>query len=197
MVEYYTTTELTYPSDRLVALSGVIKAIEQNTSLNDVAGTWKEFWPFDLLWYDVKPTVKKAKGSEDMNWINWFQLAPTWSWAATETPKTFHFREKFTISGRDFAAEFTKHGVRLNLNLSLYTWKCQIDIFGSYPNRIGRHASNTAKGSRGQTTVRWLTTLKLRTYVRPVSGSPKVDIFWDFHSAPQSSLPHIYLLLLT
>lgn len=59
LIEYYTTTRLTYASDRLVALAGVIKAIEQRTGFTNVWGTWREFWSLDLLWY-YKTTEKRS-----------------------------------------------------------------------------------------------------------------------------------------
>lgn len=49
IVRDYAVTEFTYESDRLIALSGVAKAIEHGKGFTYVAGKWKELWPLDLL----------------------------------------------------------------------------------------------------------------------------------------------------
>jgi hypothetical protein len=46
----YTNTDLTFESDRMVALSGIAGAVQHRTGLTYVAGIWKELEPHDLLW---------------------------------------------------------------------------------------------------------------------------------------------------
>ncbi|KAK3946940.1 hypothetical protein QBC32DRAFT_175357, partial [Pseudoneurospora amorphoporcata] len=65
-----------------IALAGIVKAIENCVGLIYVAGTWMEFWPFDLLWVwhrDVPMSERIACG------INLL----FWSWASTEGRKEF------------------------------------------------------------------------------------------------------------
>ena len=67
----YTKMKLTFPSDNLKALSGLISLIEQSTGLTSVSGHWKEFLPFDLLWSNASPDhCSKAP------------LYASWSWAS-------------------------------------------------------------------------------------------------------------------
>lgn len=82
IVEDYTETSLTYASDRFIALAGIVKAIKNRVGVTYVAGTWMEFWPFDLLWkWGCKaPTSKRTAGRTNL---------PSWSWASTEGHKEF------------------------------------------------------------------------------------------------------------
>lgn len=92
IVKDYGRTEFTYESDRLIALSGVAKAIEHSKGFTYVAGTWKELWPMDLLWYrlylnrDRKGTPKKELANRSRS------KAPSWSWAAVKRDRDGVFR---------------------------------------------------------------------------------------------------------
>lgn len=67
----YTKMKLSFPSDILRALSGLISSIEQSTGLTSVSGHWKEFLPFDLLWRNASPDhCSKAP------------VYASWSWAS-------------------------------------------------------------------------------------------------------------------
>lgn len=82
VIEDYTETSLTYASDRFIALAGIVKAIGNCVGLTYVAGTWMEFWPFDLLWVwrrDVPMSKRTACGTH----------LPSWSWASAEGRKEF------------------------------------------------------------------------------------------------------------
>ncbi|KAH7625578.1 heterokaryon incompatibility protein-domain-containing protein, partial [Sordaria sp. MPI-SDFR-AT-0083] len=50
LVQYYTITNHTDASDRLVALAGIVRAIEQSRGFTYLYGSWREFFPLDLLW---------------------------------------------------------------------------------------------------------------------------------------------------
>ena len=67
----YTKMKLSFPSDILRALSGLISLIEQSTGLTSVTGHWKELLPFDLLWLNASPD-HSSKAPE----------YATWSWAS-------------------------------------------------------------------------------------------------------------------
>ena len=63
----YTKLKLSFPSDILRALSGLMSLIEQSTGLTSVSGHWKEFLPFDLLWRNASPD-HCSKASEYASW---------------------------------------------------------------------------------------------------------------------------------
>ena len=72
LVTMYTAGQLTQESDKLIAMSGVAKAVQGEKSLIYLAGLWKEYIHLDLLWCmkDV-PSARPA-----------VYLAPSWSWAS-------------------------------------------------------------------------------------------------------------------
>lgn len=63
---------LTKPTDRLVAISGVIKYIERNVSMKSYYGMWMDIIVIDLLW-------KHSGWSERLQRLI---DVPTWSWAS-------------------------------------------------------------------------------------------------------------------
>ncbi|KAI4274739.1 MAG: hypothetical protein LQ337_003710 [Flavoplaca oasis] len=69
----YWSSNLTYHSDILVAISGVTDVIEQKTGLHFVFGLCKEFLCSELLW-KVENANVTARST----------LSPTWSWASVE-----------------------------------------------------------------------------------------------------------------
>jgi len=71
----YTTCQLTRFSDRLVAISGVIKRIEGVTGWRNVWGLWRERVLRELLWFVEEPTGRPMTEQ---------YLAPTWSWVGIE-----------------------------------------------------------------------------------------------------------------
>lgn len=74
---YYFPMELTYPRDRLPAISGIARWFMSRLGLNPesyVAGLWRETLPECLLWHFFKP----PKGGA----IRDVEAAPSWSWAS-------------------------------------------------------------------------------------------------------------------
>ncbi|KAF5966124.1 hypothetical protein FBULB1_11826 [Fusarium bulbicola] len=79
LVEKYTACHLTFEEDRLVAFSGIARAVAKSTGDTYLAGIWLETWMQDLLWVPdrvreqparVKPTTM---GTQSMR-------LPSWSW---------------------------------------------------------------------------------------------------------------------
>lgn len=74
---YYFPMELTYPRDRLPAISGIARWFMSRLGLNPesyVAGLWRETLPQCLLWHFFKPP--KGGAVRDV------EAAPSWSWAS-------------------------------------------------------------------------------------------------------------------
>ena len=67
----YTKMKLSFPSDILIALSGLISLIEQSTGLTSVSGHWKDLLPFDLLWRNASPNhCSKAPDYASWSWAS-------------------------------------------------------------------------------------------------------------------------------
>ncbi|KAF1829294.1 hypothetical protein BDW02DRAFT_485652, partial [Decorospora gaudefroyi] len=84
LIEEYTAREMTYPTDKLPALSGVVSALQ--CSIGDIclAGIWKSWFLEGLLWRLQHPdwdsyVVLPKKPYRVESW-----RAPSWSWAALE-----------------------------------------------------------------------------------------------------------------
>lgn len=69
----YWSSKLTYHTDSLVAISGIITRLEQRSSLHFKFGLCKEFLPSELLWAVDNPNQSRRS-----------TLSPTWSWASVE-----------------------------------------------------------------------------------------------------------------
>ncbi|PPQ98372.1 hypothetical protein CVT26_013578 [Gymnopilus dilepis] len=71
VISSYNPCGLTYGTDKLVAIAGLVKLVESKTRLHNIAGLWREFIFPELLWYTGEPRQRPTGGYQ----------APTWSWA--------------------------------------------------------------------------------------------------------------------
>lgn len=74
---YYFPMELTYPRDRLPAISGIARWFMSRVGLTAesyIAGLWRETLPECLLWHFFKPPEGGA--------VRDVEAAPSWSWAS-------------------------------------------------------------------------------------------------------------------
>jgi hypothetical protein len=73
MVQQYSTRELTFGTDKAMAIAGVAYFIQLNTGLKYAAGLWSEMLPFNLLWIAPgKPGPRPVRS------------VPTWSWTSVD-----------------------------------------------------------------------------------------------------------------
>ncbi|KAK7398326.1 hypothetical protein QQX98_012295, partial [Neonectria punicea] len=76
VVYTYSNGKLTYPEDKLVAISGLASRMQKHTQSEYLAGLWRKHLPYHLLW--------------NVGSIQWFlsqecpavYTAPSWSWAS-------------------------------------------------------------------------------------------------------------------
>jgi hypothetical protein len=78
IVSTYTRRELTYATDKLIALRGLIDAIRDRTNLPDIAGMWLPTLTHDLLW-STNPYTMRCK----------LYRAPSWSWVSVDGPVSY------------------------------------------------------------------------------------------------------------
>ncbi|RFU29641.1 hypothetical protein B7463_g6709, partial [Scytalidium lignicola] len=100
VVEPYTNARLTYQSDRLVAISGVIQRIERDTGWTNICGLWKPWLLEELLWGSGYFRISKARISKAIPRMR-ISAAPTWSWASVNTPvwrfNSYHSNNHYII----------------------------------------------------------------------------------------------------
>jgi hypothetical protein len=73
ILDMYSQARLTVKSDRLIALSGTIRAIKRRTGWENIFGLWRPFLIKELLW----------SRSELFTEMEPTKRYPTWSWVAT------------------------------------------------------------------------------------------------------------------
>ncbi|RYP82544.1 hypothetical protein DL769_001650 [Monosporascus sp. CRB-8-3] len=82
MVAEYTKRELTFPSDRLPAFSGMASEMATALGMKYCAGLWEETLPLGLLW-------ERSLVSDKTPVLAHMRPAPSWSWAALNAPVNF------------------------------------------------------------------------------------------------------------
>jgi hypothetical protein len=73
IVQQYSMRELTFGTDKAMAIAGVAYFIQQNTGLKYAAGLWSEMLPFNLLW-----ATSGEIGPRPVRYV------PTWSWTSVD-----------------------------------------------------------------------------------------------------------------
>ncbi|KAF2732396.1 hypothetical protein EJ04DRAFT_554044 [Polyplosphaeria fusca] len=87
IVETYSRGELTKPQDKLVAIGGIAKLIQQQCRDTYVAGMWRQQLEHQLCWSTIDPESCPTKRIVPY-------VAPTWSWASVQG-RVYNNREIF------------------------------------------------------------------------------------------------------
>ncbi|CVL08025.1 related to tol protein [Fusarium mangiferae] len=72
----YTSSDLTFENDRLIAIAGLARLVASKTGGTYFAGIWLDSWMQDLLW---EPPAKKAQKSK-LKLGGLTMVLPSWSW---------------------------------------------------------------------------------------------------------------------
>ncbi|KAK0744389.1 heterokaryon incompatibility protein-domain-containing protein [Apiosordaria backusii] len=80
VVEEFTTKGLTYPKDRLPALSGLATLLQEKTTSRYLAGLWSEDMAYSLLW--IAHHAAASNMGQPIIRIPVVPYAPSWSWAS-------------------------------------------------------------------------------------------------------------------
>jgi hypothetical protein len=91
VVERYSKTKLTEPSDKLIALSGIANTISRQIDDTYIAGMWKKHLASQLLWR-VDPVYENGKFKYLSERPKDYR-APTFSWAAVEAERGIKYGE--------------------------------------------------------------------------------------------------------
>lgn len=92
LVSTYCSRELTYQTDRLLALSGVASRFQAGTHLRYLAGLWEEYLPLHLCWYQERWNSNQLPFSPSE------YIAPSWSWASLGAPISIKFLDSYIFS---------------------------------------------------------------------------------------------------
>jgi hypothetical protein len=69
VMETYTRSALTFPTDRVAALAGIAEMIRSTTGMEYLAGLWVELFPEVLLWWPGAP--QSTLPSPSWSWLSW------------------------------------------------------------------------------------------------------------------------------
>ncbi|KAI0966120.1 heterokaryon incompatibility protein-domain-containing protein [Xylaria arbuscula] len=75
----YSSFGLTFQTDKLVAIGGLVQKLESRLQINYLKGVWKEFLHHSVLW---------SARTEDLEYLPLIG-APSWSWASRNGPVNF------------------------------------------------------------------------------------------------------------
>lgn len=78
VAETYSESTLTFPSDRLVALQGIINLLERYTGHENLAGLWRPILLGQLGWHTRDHSQLSSLGLQEPSTKE--QYAPSWSW---------------------------------------------------------------------------------------------------------------------
>lgn len=87
IVRAYTACNLTFPSDKLPALSSVAKAMRRMLRDEYVAGLWRRFLEYELLWSTVSNIIHPPRNigtTTDQRDSKEMYRCPSWSWASVD-----------------------------------------------------------------------------------------------------------------
>lgn len=85
LIRDYRAGNLTKETDRGIAFAGIARAIQAKANVTYLAGLWKEFLEYDLLW-SVSPVPVNVTDYERVRKES--ESAPSWSWFSVPTYKT-------------------------------------------------------------------------------------------------------------
>lgn len=87
ILETYTASKLTYTSDKLVAISGIVKLMERTLRDQYCAGLWRKNLAIHLFWFSGCNEQRLRPRPDPYR-------APSWSWASLDGPISLGFYDK-------------------------------------------------------------------------------------------------------
>ena len=129
IVKYYSRLKLTYSTDKLVAIAGIVELVKAaNRTLacavvNYSAGIWAYDFPEQLLWYLPKQDIKDETEKVSQRQIR--SIAPSFSWACVEreveyppaSPQYLSTLAHDVLHGPDILARVTQTGSNFEENI--------------------------------------------------------------------------------
>jgi len=122
IAENYSRRQLTFQTDKIKALAGVVTTIERTSGMTYHAGIWREEAWRGLLWeVDRKhPTLaEELKEHERLT-----EVAPSWSWLSVSEPVHFIDSHSHTVLVHD--------GTSLKYSYGEFTIDDKLSLYGKY-----------------------------------------------------------------
>ncbi|KJX98682.1 hypothetical protein TI39_contig397g00015 [Zymoseptoria brevis] len=152
LVKSYTSRQLTFPSDKLVALSGIAaKSPQASHGARYLAGLWDESLLLDLLWQPMPGASK-----DPLAYASTEQAAPSWSWASVDRGVTYDALHDVTLLAEVLSVETNVSGVnpygsvlggaivlRARLRRCKIAWKAELNQHRAY--LVGENGARSAE----------------------------------------------------
>lgn len=90
IVNAYSLRKLSFPSDRLPAISGMAERFQQATKSEYIGGLWVDNLVEDLLW-STAPFLENPHVADRLSWYR----APSFSWASVESQTHYELAETY------------------------------------------------------------------------------------------------------
>lgn len=124
----YTDANLSVKTDRVIAISGIISAIERATGWRNISGLWEPFLLCELLWGKllISGTTREVAVPE-----------PSWSWATTTLASICHGFSPYTdFENEDLLAQVIDvppSGIEIRISCVLFKFRNSSEVvpFGS------------------------------------------------------------------
>lgn len=183
MVSDYCKMDFTKKEDRFIAFAGVAEAIAIGRGWTYLAGTWKELWPFDLLWARYEPDPRPL----DLRWRTdrFKPVIPSWSWAYKITDSTSKANPAVHFLPLRYQYLFDSTTLRLTIT-SLAT---AVDL--SCPDFMTQHSLTGAKYGDIKLSLKGEV---LRGRMKTLLDTTGVQVHWDVQVPSHNEL--LFLLLM-
>lgn len=104
IVKAYSKAELTNTSDKLVAIGGLARLIQDNTGDEYIAGMWRKDFEHQLLWH----STRDLNGHHRIN-----TGTPTWSWASVQGAISYPDYQRVDGNRSDVQLCVCAHDIRI------------------------------------------------------------------------------------
>lgn len=144
-VARYTKRQLTFPSDKLPAISGLASQFSIATDSKYLTGLWHENLIMDLLWTSSNVKLRAYPDGRTSPTVSEHYRGPSFSWASLDGPIDYH-----TLDSVDEDCGDNSHLVPISRILSS---QCHL----AQPENVFGEVSFASLTLRGYTKTAWLT----------------------------------------
>lgn len=106
IMSYYSSTRLTFPKDRLPAVSGLAKIYAESLKDRYLAGLWMKDLHIALFWLSFQPHVSLVALCKSLEAPNPY-IAPSWSWARQDSYFEIGFYKLYPELSRNYKPQCT------------------------------------------------------------------------------------------
>ncbi|KAF5557298.1 het-domain-containing protein [Fusarium napiforme] len=146
-VTEFSARHLSFDSDRIIAMAGLIKHYEHISLQRPILGLWEGTFGTDMAWYSYTPADNKARHHDDI-----FKGIPSWTWFSSKSKHIHHFFDDVDIYGEGLCLQENSVPEENNVKLvhyscSLKAVKLQHPTNASLPFLDGDDTFDTRQGS--------------------------------------------------